>query len=414
MLIFPSSFRRKGILFLVSFCIFFTVSSAQPIPPVECVTSTQSSGAIYQICIPTQNWNGDLVVYAQGFVSPLEPLSLPEDAAVFGPLLTQMGFAFATTSYRVNGLSAVEEGASDLVELVEIFHAEHATPNHVYLFGVSLGGCIAAKCAEEHGDVFNGVLALSGVYGNFIKEINHISDFRTVFNYFFPDVIPGETIEIPEAVQENWETVYVPAIIAAITSQPDKVAQLLSVTKLPVDKDDPAMIMESIIAALWFNVVSTNDIIDKLEGKPYDNRYRFYSGSDNDWRLNRLISRYRADKDAVNRVNALYQTSGALAVPTVTMHNTGDHIVPIKQQFLYRVKIWLAGSAGKYTGIPVVRYGHVNFTMEEITGAFGLLMAQVTGGTIASTVSDQIKGSIRASFVNPPRKHFVTDLSLTK
>ena len=40
----------------------------------------QESGAVYRICMPIfPPWNSDLVVFAHGYVSPTEPVGIPED-----------------------------------------------------------------------------------------------------------------------------------------------------------------------------------------------------------------------------------------------------------------------------------------------------------------------------------------------
>ena len=40
--------------------------------PLNCVEGTQMSGAVYRICMPTAlPWNGDLVLYAHGYVPDL-------------------------------------------------------------------------------------------------------------------------------------------------------------------------------------------------------------------------------------------------------------------------------------------------------------------------------------------------------
>ena len=64
------------------------------------------SSAPYQVCFPA-TWNGDLVVYAHGYVSSDEPLALPDDQVdgrSVAELVTGVGYAYATTSYRANGL----------------------------------------------------------------------------------------------------------------------------------------------------------------------------------------------------------------------------------------------------------------------------------------------------------------------
>ena len=99
--------------------------------------------------MPVGAWNGDLVVYAHGYVAfnedvviTRDQLSLPDGPSI-PEIVNALGFAFATTSYSVNGL-AVRQGLSDLLDVVEIFGAMHDEPERVYLVGPSEGGVITA------------------------------------------------------------------------------------------------------------------------------------------------------------------------------------------------------------------------------------------------------------------------------
>ena len=80
----------------------------------------------------------------------------------------------------------------------------------------------------------------------------------------------------------------------------------------------------------------------------------------------------------------VYQTTGQLAKPLVTLHTTLDPVVPFLHQVLYGAKA--AAASGKLTIIPVGRYGHGSFTSEEIMGAFAFLLAQ-SNGQLASRLS---------------------------
>jgi hypothetical protein len=233
-----------------------------------------------------------------------------------------------------------------------------------------------------------------------------VGDFRTVFNYFFPNVIPGETTEIPQHVIDNWETMYAPLVIQAVIQNPDATRQLLKVTKVTVDKNDPNMVMEAIISLLWYNIVSMNDLIERIGGNIYDNHNKFYFGSDNDWQLNRKIKRYCADEEALEQ-QIYYQTTGKLESPLVTMHTTGDFIVPFWHQLLYRMKALRAGCHHKYTGIPVVRYGHITFELEEISSAFSLLVLKVTGQELLGDLMLKMKGTLRVNFAEMAKKHII-------
>ncbi len=77
-------------------------------------------------CVPTSGWNGDLVVYGHGYVALNAPLdfynlTMP-DGGYLPAVVQQLGYAFATTSYRRNGLAFLE-GVQDIANLTASFPA---------------------------------------------------------------------------------------------------------------------------------------------------------------------------------------------------------------------------------------------------------------------------------------------------
>lgn len=346
---------------------------------LTCVDGIQNSGALYRICVP-EDWNGELVVYAHGYVAPDEPLAIQDneiDGVTISEIINQMGYAFATSSYRDNGL-IIPDAVMDLVELTDIFSSGYGDPKHVYLIGASEGGAVAALGVEQYPGVFDGGLATCGPVGDFKKQIDYFSDFRVVFDYFFPNMIPGSAVDVPAEVMMNWSSKYEPLIKNAIAANPQATRQLLRVTRAPVDVRDPKSIESTVIGILWYTVFATNDAIVKLGGQPFDNLTRIYSGSGNDLLLNMNIKRFKADDDAVAEIEARYQTSGDLVNPLVTMHTTGDPIVPYWHEPLYNLKIYQSGNVQKHFNIPVFRYGHCNFQMSEVLAGFTILVLKVS------------------------------------
>jgi hypothetical protein len=193
-----------------------------------------------------------------------------------------------------------------------------------------------------------------------------------VFDYFYPRALPPTAVTIPESVQANWDPAVITAIKSAIAAQPAKYAQLLAVTKTPADPVDPS---QTAVDVLWYNVFATNEARTELGGQPFDNNPRLYLGSKEDLRLNLLVKRYNADPAAVNEMMANYQTTGKLNVPLVTMHTTGDPIVPYWHETLYNAKALLNGSLRNHLNLPIVRYGHCAFTQNEVLLGFVLLVA---------------------------------------
>jgi hypothetical protein len=369
-------FGRIVVAAVLGIVLLPSPARAQVAIPQPCVDGTLPSGALSRICMPI-GWNGQLVVFAHGYVAPGQPiafynLTLP-DGSSLPDVVQSLGFAFATTSYRQNGL-AILEGADDMLELVARFGETHSTPLRTYVSAVSEGSLVAALLAERSPDVFFGVFATCGPIGSFNAQIDYVGNFRVLFDYFFPGIIPGSPIAIPPTVATNWYSTYVPAIIAALAANPARAVELLRVAKAPFDQANPSTIVNTALDLLWYNVFATNDAIQKLGGNPFGNKLTLYFGSTNDLRLNFRVERFTAAPSALAALRA-YRTSGDLRIPLVTLHTTGDDAIPIWQELLYLLKADPSGR-GRFIPLPVVRYGHCSFTTGEVLGAFLLTVSQ--------------------------------------
>jgi pimeloyl-ACP methyl ester carboxylesterase len=331
------------------------------------------SGALSLICVPPVDWNGELVVFAHGYVPVNRPLSFAnlqlQDGTPLPQLVMGLGYAFATTTYRQNGL-AILEGVDDIRELVAAF----PSPVRTHVAGVSEGGLVASLLAERWPELFASAVAACGPIGSFRAQINSFGDFRVLFDYFFPGVIPGSPIDVPPAVIAAWQTVYVPRILATLAANPERAAELMKVSQAAVDPADPTTVARTTINMLSYNVLGANDAIAKLGGNPFGNRFRLYFGSTNDFRLNLQVQRFTASPVARVALDR-YETSGNLSIPLVTLHTTRDEVIPFWHELLYLPKVNLSGR-GRFFPIPVFRYGHCNFTANEVLTAFGLAVRQ--------------------------------------
>jgi pimeloyl-ACP methyl ester carboxylesterase len=391
-------------LLMVMFLVGLALSPALAYPPTypPSYDGTQIDGALYEIYLPPpSSWKGDLIVYAHGYVNPypiVTPPVIPEDQlelkdqsgnTIFIPeQVNKLGYAFAVTSYRKNGL-AVRDGVADLVDLVNVFKERTGiTPNHVYLAGVSEGALITTLALEQT-DVFSGGLALSGPIGDFRSQINYWGDVQVVFDYYFHryliwlnDLLPiwTDSSSISAATMAAWEAGWLRDVVAyCIQYDPDATDQLLKVTGAATDPGNPASRAETILDILWYNILATNDGKETLKGQPFDNRFRFYIGSSTDFDLNVSVQRFTANPLSLAEIQQYYQTSGKLNKPLVSMHNTADPITPYWHEPLYLAKVIENDSLTKFISIPVFRYGHVAMTLEEVVAGFDLLVFRVTG-----------------------------------
>jgi pimeloyl-ACP methyl ester carboxylesterase len=343
-------------------------------PPVVGCTDGTAGGSLIRVCFP-EEWNGSLVLYAHGYVQPDAPLAIPENLVGGTPvedLINAQGYAYATTSYRANGLVA-DQAVADVVLLEdEVRRTVRPDPVRVYLVGVSEGGLVAALAAEEQPERYTGVLAACGPIGDFVRQIDYFNDVRVVFDYLFPGVIPGSPIDPPPDVRAGWASTYAPAVVAALADDPAATLELAAVTGIPGAGADPGALAESVAGILFYNVIGTADAQERLGGQPYDNAEREYQGSSDDAALNAGVARFTAEPVARAALDR-FETTGDPGVAISILHTTGDPIVPFFHQPLYADKVAAAGGSALLDRSDVDRFGHCTFTSLELLAAFGTL-----------------------------------------
>ena len=391
-----------------SVLVFLFLLSIVPVVPAQAQSNTDclfygqhSESAVYCITMPPPapygTWNGDLVIFAHGYVDVNKPVDIPWSQMTFSDgmggqitmplLLNSMGYAFATTSYSQNGL-AIQQGISDILDLIDVFQSLVGMPANIYLVGASEGGLITTLALERHPEAFTGGLAACGPIGSFTGQVNYWGDFRAVFDYFMDapnfDALPGTAANIPNSLMKKWDSVYVPRVMGLLAANPLNTQQLLAVTGAPVDMSDTTTVAATTLGILWYNVFATNDATDKLGGRPFDNFDRVYTNPLNpamDDLLNAGVQRYKAQPSALQEIANYYETSGILTRPLVAMHTTGDPIVPYWHQELYTSKVLGNNPFSLYVPITVERYGHCSFTLPEILNGFGTVVYLSTGQT---------------------------------
>ena len=96
--------------------------------------------------------------------------------------------------------------------------------------------------------------------------------------------------------------------------------------------------------------------------------------SADDAALNAGIERFNADPVASAYADLHYRPSGLLQRPLVTLHTTGDPVVPYRDELIYFTRAAFLGTEDKLTALPVARAGHCAFKPPEVAGGLAALL----------------------------------------
>ena len=212
-------------------CLLVATGISAALPPDTEVVTGEWQGALYAIYVPA-SWNGSLVLYAHGYVAPNEPIALPSYIDEFRDILLEDGYAFAYSSYSENGW-AVREGFKETEHLLPLFRSNFGSPNSVYVIGHSMGGLIAVMLAEKHHGKYDGALPICGAIGGGVMALGYVTEVRILFDAYYPGVIPGGALDIPEEIDVLWDVV-IPTY-GAVFSDPSPAMEMSFVEELGMD-----------------------------------------------------------------------------------------------------------------------------------------------------------------------------------
>lgn len=352
---------------------------------------TQYDGIIggtnrYAILVPDA-WNGDLILYAHGFVDTDEPLELPtkDNVPAIRDRYVADGYAFAYSSYRANGL-AVKDGVWATQTLEALFRSQVKTePAHTWLVAHSLGGLVAVDLAEKHPAEYDGLLTFSGMLGGSMAQLDYVGNVRILFDVLYPGVIPGSVLDVPE----DYTVAQLMAdVVAAVTAWPDGAWIISQIDQTPLPFTNGNQLVESLIRALGFNVRGIHDVLERTHGQtPIDNMDTVYTNSAANLppavvqMLNAMAQRYDRTPGAEAILSHYYEPTGRLTIPMVTLHDRWDPTVPLFSEELYEYKIQLHGNPSLCDMQVINRYGHCDFSADEAAAALADLVALAASTT---------------------------------
>ncbi|MFZ9987288.1 MAG: hypothetical protein ACO3ID_00485 [Candidatus Nanopelagicales bacterium] len=398
------------------------------------------NGAAYEIVMP-ETWNGTLLLYSHGY-RPAEPFP-PNFSAVqttpvavpgwdtgdtgLGNAFLERGYAIAGSSYRSNGW-AVEDGVIAGEELYAYFVEQIGQPKRVYVWGDSLGGLITQTLAERHPEWVDGAAPLCGVMAGLEPNIGLSLDTAYgVQQLLYPDMeISG--FESYEDALTSWEGAASRLIESARDQDTDAIARIFTVAAM-VDApgqtytyDGSSIVsrvsgtIESLLTALAYGTVGRQEIDARFGGSVVGNVDSDYASRLDDAEREAIdaiggegaADRFvaildngpRVEADPAAKAAAIERggnPSGAVQVPTITMHTKADPLVIVQNQIFFKDRYQVQVSEGNVRGGLVQLYtvapseysqeagapygaGHCNFTAESRVAVIELLDEWVRNG----------------------------------
>jgi pimeloyl-ACP methyl ester carboxylesterase len=364
----------------------------------------QYDGGLYKIEIP-DHWNGELVLYAHGFVSNAgaQGAALRVGNSPIREHQIKEGYAWAASSYRCNGY-VPGQGLLDTMALTDLFTRSNGgrAPQRVYLTGTSMGGHVTLLGMHEFPTAFAGGLAMCPAGPE-------------LFDFFAATAGAAEVIT---GVQAKLETMQADvAKMNELLGKPpdytDKGRQLASV-EIQISGGPRPFAMEGLAsggrfagnispAALAGSTTPSNRAVMTTHI-----RYAIDEGlglsADT---LEKSARRKALDADVRNPTgpyDELVPFDGKLERPTLTMHGTGDLFVPIFLEQSLKRAVVAAGKEPLLTQRIYRIAGHCGFSQPEMIRAFDDLTAWVHKGT--KPAGDEVFGDLTnagMTFTDPLR-----------
>ncbi|SNY59546.1 hypothetical protein [Paractinoplanes atraurantiacus] len=382
------------------------------------VEGVLGSGAAYVFDVP-ETWNGTLLLYSHGYTpkGAPNPAQNAPSAGARETLLGQ-GYALIGSSYADTGW-VLEQALPDQIATLNVFGARFGKARRTLAWGTSMGGMITTGLLERYSGRFVGGLAMCGLEQGGVANWNNTLDplfaLRTL-------LLPGS--DLPLVRLGNQANAFASAgVLNSALAQAQTTAVGRARTALAAALHnipawtDPALpepaprdyetAQRNQAKALGTTIYVGLSWREEAESRAGGNMswntgvdyrrmlarsslreevtalYRAAGVSlDDDLRALARAPRITADPRAVAYIARNLSFTGRLRDPLMTIHTTGDALVPVQVQRAYREAV---RSPELLRQAFVHRAGHCTFTDGEMLAALRALERRVGSGHWSGT-----------------------------
>jgi dienelactone hydrolase len=342
-------------------------------------------GAAYRIEVP-ENWRGGLVVFAHGIQYGPGPGAV-QSPPLAGHVLGE-GHAWIASGYRAREYQP-HLFIEDLVALRELFLKEIGPPRWSIIYGQSMGGHIVVGSLELKPGLYQGGLAECGL----VDGIS-IADYLLAYTAAAELISGVPLLDAPD--RETFSRLLNERVVPALGmpgAYTAKGRQFDSVVKYLMGADQAGnelpLRLQGLRRRYLMNMIHRDPDVEKastISGRAASTvhiRYRIDPGLGlTETELNARVRRLRPSKDGrLPGVNPVYaELTGKLAVPLITLHETGDAWVPLSLEQSYRRRTIAAGTDHLLVQRVMRAGSHCGFHGETREQAFDDLVAWIERG----------------------------------
>ena len=363
-------------------------------PATTCVSGQDIHGAFFLIAVPAA-YSGQLVLWNHGYSLAAPAPLATADLVPGAPVLLELGFAVAASSYRPDAVGlggwAVKDGAEDTENLRRQFVQIVGRPLQTFLVGASEGGLVTEEMVERFGrdgrgrQNYDGALSACGVLAGARRHWEGAFDQRVVYQYYCQNLpradepqyplyfglAPDNTLTVDDvAARVNECTGVAQPPETRTPQQAQNLANLIGVLKIPES---------GLLADLVGNPFSMQELVlVRTHGlNPFTNLGVHYSGSGDDDALNHGVYRAGANDFAEDFLERAYDPNGRIHIPIITTHTIGDPVVFVEQENAFRHTVKDAHDLDDLQQNYVDAGGHCEFSFSEELASFEALLGWV-------------------------------------
>ena len=379
------------------------------------LTGTLPDGATYLIQVPA-DWNGTLLLYSHGYVAPGSP-NPAEDVGdpLTGQWLLDHGYALAGSSYATTGWS-VEQAIPDQIDTLDTFAAEVGTPSRTIAWGHSLGGMITAGLLQDHPDRFTAALPMCGVLAGGVGAWNGALDSAFsiqqllgqgsglqvvhITNPLLNLLLGEQLLLVAQLTPQGRARIALAAALGDVPGWFDPASPEPAASDYATQELNQYQWETQVDAAFGFLLRA--ELEARAGGNPSWNTGVNYEKQlensidlaevkalykdaglslDADLATLRSAPRIAADPNAVAYLTRNIVYNGNLGgKPVLTIHTTGDGLVPDQHEQAYRSVVQDAKDQQLLREAFVHRAGHCTFTPAETISALQALVDRIDTG----------------------------------